>query len=301
MACRFEITLDASDRAFVPAARNALDQIDALEHELSVFRKSSAVSRVNQRAAFEPVRIPSHLFRLLARCQQLHEDTGGAFDITTTPLSRCWGFLRREGRVPDVRSIEEARAHVGLNAVELDSTAGAVRFSRPGIELNLGAVGKGYALDRVSVDLRRAGVEHVLLSAGRSSLLALGGRDEGWQVELVSPLVSERALARVWIRDGAVGTSGCGEQFVIAEGRRYGHVIDPRTGWPAHGVLTASVVSSTAETADALSTAFFVGGLELARSYCAAHPGVLAIVTPDEGPARPIVVGSRYGTRVQTL
>jgi thiamine biosynthesis lipoprotein len=203
--------------------------------------------------------------------------------------------------VPDVSSIEEARARIGFDAVQLNRTDRTVRFSKPGIELNLGAVGKGFALDRVSVALRRAGVEHVLLSAGRSSLLALGGRDEGWQIGLVSPLVSERALVRLWIRNGAVGTSGCGEQFVVAEGRRYGHVIDPRTGWPAHGVLTASVVASSAETADALSTAFFVGGLELARSYCAAHPGMLAIITPDEGPARALVVGSRPGTDVQTL
>jgi thiamine biosynthesis lipoprotein len=301
MACRFEITLAAEDRGFVPAARSALDQIDALERELSVFRQASAVSRLNRTAASGPVRISSHLSGLLARCLQLHEATGGAFDITTTPLSRCWGFLRREGRVPDASSIEEARAQIGFDAVQLNRTDRTVRFSKPGIELNLGAVGKGFALDRVSVALRRAGVEHVLLSAGRSSLLALGGRGEGWQIDLVSPLVSERGLARLWIRDGAVGTSGCGEQFVLAEGRRYGHVIDPRTGWPARGVLTASVVASRAETADALSTAFFVGGLELARSYCAAHPGVLAIITPDEGPAQPIVVGSRPGTDVQTL
>jgi thiamine biosynthesis lipoprotein len=301
MACRFEITLAIEDAAFVPAARTALDQIDALEQELSVFREESVISTVNRSAASNAVQVPGHVIGLLSRCQQLYEETRGAFDATTTPLSRCWGFLRREGRVPEDSSIEEARAKVGFDAVQLDRKERTIRFSRPGIELNLGAVGKGYALDRVAVELRTGGVRHVLLSAGRSSLLALGGRDGGWPVDVVSPLVSERPLARLWIRDGAVGTSGCGEQFVIADGRRYGHVIDPRTGWPARGVLTASVAASKAELADALSTAFFVGGVELARTYCAAHPGVLAILTPDEGPARPIVVGSRFGTHVQTL
>ena len=108
----------------------------------------------------------------------------------------------------------------------------------PGVELNLGAIGKGYALDRASVGLRRAAVEHALLSAGRSSLLAMGGRGDGWRIDLVSPLVAGHAIAGLWLRNAALGTSGAGEQFVIADGRRYGHVIDPRTGWPANGVVT---------------------------------------------------------------
>ncbi|MGB2714229.1 MAG: FAD:protein FMN transferase [Vicinamibacterales bacterium] len=301
MACRFEITLAARDSAFVPVARTALDEIDALEAELSVFRETSTISILNRCAASQPVAVPPHVFELLSLCQRLHADTGGAFDITSTPLSRCWGFLRREGRVPDASAIDAARASIGLDEVQLDGDDGTVSFKRPGIELNFGAIGKGYALDRVSTGLKRSGVEHVLLSAGRSSLLALGGRGSGWQVDLVSPLVSGRALARLWVREAAVGTSGGGEQFVIADGRRYGHVIDPRTGWPAHGVLSATVVASTAATADALSTAIFVGGLDMARRYCEEHPDVLALITPDEGPTRPIVMGSRLGTRVQTL
>ena len=301
MACRFEITLAAQDSAFVPVARTALDEIDALEAQLSVFREASLISVLNRRAASQPVAVPPHVIELLSTCQRLHAETDGAFDITSTPLSRCWGFLRREGRVPDAGTIDRARAAMGQNEVQLDGVDGTVSFKRPGIELNLGAIGKGYALDRVSTGLKRSGIEHVLLSAGRSSLLTLGGRGSGWQVDLVSPLVSGRALARLWIRDAAVGTSGGGEQFVIADGRRYGHVIDPRTGWPARGVLSATVVASTAATADALSTAFFIGGIDLARRYCAEHPDVLALITPDEGSARPIVVGSRFGTRVQPL
>lgn len=301
MACRFEITLAARDSAFVPAARTALDEIDALEDQLSVFREASTISVLNRYAASRPVAVPPHVIELLSTCQRLHAETGGAFDITSTPLSRCWGFLRRDGRVPDAATIDAVRASLGLDEVQLDGEGGTVSFRRPGIELNLGAIGKGYALDRVSAGLKRSGIEHVLLSAGRSSLLALGGRGSGWQVDLVSPLVSGRALARLWIRDAAVGTSGGGEQFVIADGRRYSHVIDPRTGWPACGVLSATVVASTAATADALSTAFFVGGIDLARRYCADHPDVLALITPDEGPTRPTVVGSRFGTRVRAL
>jgi len=300
MACRFEITLADEDGAFVPAARTALDKIDRLEEELSVFRETSTISEVNRRAACGPVVVPRHLIELLATCQRLHQETDGAFDITTTPLSRCWGFLRREGRLPDPEAIEAARAIVGFGAVQLGRDDRSVSFGNAGIELNLGAIGKGYALDRASVGLRKSGVEHALLSAGRSSLLALGGRGDGWRIDLVSPLVAGHAIAGLWLRNAALGTSGAGEQFVIASGRRYGHVIDPRTGWPAKGVVSASVVASDAARADALSTAFLIGEIDLAERYCAEHQDVLALITPDDGSERPIVVGGHPGVRFVT-
>ena len=300
MACRFEITLADEDAAFVPAARAALDEIDRLEEELSVFRETSTISEVNRRAACRPVVVPRHLIDLLATCQRLHQETDGAFDITTMPLSRCWGFLLREGRLPDPEAIEAARAMVGLGAVQLGRDDGSVSFGHAGVELNLGAIGKGYALDCASVGLRRAAVEHALLSAGRSSLLAMGGRGDGWRIDLVSPLVAGHAIAGLWLRNAALGTSGAGEQFLIADGRRYGHVIDPRTGWPANGVVSASVVASDAARADALSTAFLVGGIELAGRYCAEHSDVLALITPDDGSERPIVIGGHPGVRFVT-
>jgi FAD:protein FMN transferase len=298
MACRIEIVLAAQDRMFVPVATRALDEIDRLEDELSVFRETSTISALNRGAADQSVAVPRHLIDLLTDCQRLYLGTGGAFDVTTMPLSRCWGFLRRQGRVPDPGAIEAARALVGFDAVQLNRDDGSIRFGRPGVELNLGAIGKGYALDRASFGLRASGLRHALLSAGGSSLLALGGRGRGWQVDLVSPLVTDRAIAGVWLRNAALGTSGAGEQFVIADGHRYGHVIDPRTGWPAHGVISASVVATDAASADALSTAFLVGGIDLASRYCAEHRDVLALITPDDGSKRPIVVGSHRGARL---
>jgi thiamine biosynthesis lipoprotein len=265
MACRFEITLASEHAAWVPHARAALDEIDRIEAQLSVFRETSAISDVNRRAARDAVEIDSPFFDLLRHCAILHGDTGGAFDITSTPISRCWGFLQRAGRLPSLDAIDAARAAVGFDAVELDESARSVRFTRPGIELNLGAIGKGYALDRVAGGLRRAGVRRALLSAGQSSLLALNG---DWAIDVVSPRADRGPLARVWLRNAALGTSGAGEQFVIVDGTRYGHVIDPRTGWPAAGVLSASVVASSAAEADALSTAFLIGGVDLAREYC---------------------------------
>ncbi|HET7218878.1 MAG TPA: FAD:protein FMN transferase [Vicinamibacterales bacterium] len=298
MACRFEITLESRDAAAVPAARDALNEIDRLEEALSVFRDTSIVSEINRRAAHAAVAVDDATFELLDLCGQLHAQTGGAFDITSTPLSRCWGFLQRVGRLPDRSAINEARARVGFDAVRLDAASRSVRFTRSGLELNLGAIGKGYALDRVAETMRDAGAAQALLSAGQSSMLAIGGRGAGWFVELVSLRSDGSPVADVHLHDAAIGTSGAGDQFVIADGVRYGHVIDPRTGWPASGVESASVIASSAAVADALSTAFLVGGVALASAYCAEHANVMAILT-EEGAHMPRVFGQHPGARVR--
>jgi FAD:protein FMN transferase len=300
MACRFEITLDGRDAAFVPVAQEALNLVDDIEAQLTVFRDTSELVHLNRHAAAGPVPCDRTLFALLTRCASLSAATDGAFDVTTTPLSRCWGFLCRSGRLPADREIAAARDRVGMRQVRLDAAAMTVRFAQPGVELNLGAVGKGYALDRIAVTLRRAGVRRALLSAGQSSLVAIGGPDRGWPIDIVSPR-RDAPIARVWLRDAALGTSGAGEQFMIVDGRRYGHVLDPRTGWPAEGMLSATVACASAADADALSTAFLVAGPALAERYCRAHPEVLALVTPDEEPSTTFVIGSHAGGEVHDV
>jgi thiamine biosynthesis lipoprotein len=297
MACRFEVTLASEDAAWVPAARAALDGVDAIEDRLSLFRESSDLVRVNRAAADGAVSVDVDLFRVLSLAAEIHRDTGGAFDITSAPLSRCWGFLQREGRLPPSQAIAEARLNTGFEHVQFNCAARTVRFKRPGMELNLGAIGKGYALDRVGAGMRQSGVACGLLSAGRSSILALGGRGGGWQVDVVSPR-TRGPLARIFLRDAAIGTSGSGEQFVIVDGVRYGHVLDPRTGWPASGVLSATVIASSSAVADALSTAFLVGGPRLAHEYCRSHPGVMALITPDNA-RQTILVGHHPGALVE--
>jgi thiamine biosynthesis lipoprotein len=295
MACRFEVTLSGEDARHIAVARDVLDEVDRIESVLTIFRETSELMRLNREAADGPVAIDDALFGLLRLCRELHTRTGGAFDITTTPLSRCWGFLQRAGRLPSAEEVIAARARVGMDAVELDEAGRTVRFRRPGMELNLGSIGKGYALGQVASRLRQHGVRHALVSAGGSSVLALGGRGAGWVVDVRSRQVGRERLARLRLHDAALGTSGAGEQFVEIGGRRYGHVLDPRTGSPASGVLSASVVAAEAAVVDALSTAFLVGGVELARRYCADHPGTLALVTPDDGSEKPRVFGECPG------
>jgi FAD:protein FMN transferase len=296
MACQFEVILPEAGAAWLGASRDVLTRLDEIEARLSVFRDTSEISFLNQNANRSPVSCDPELMRLLLDCQALSVATDGAFDITSTPLSRCWGFMRREGRLPSTTELETALGAVGMGKVQLEPEHGTVQFRASDLELNLGAIGKGHALDLLGGDLRATGVDQALLCAGKSSLLALGG---DWPVDLRSPQVADHPLARLVLRDSALATSGAGEQFVIIDGRRYGHIIDPRTGWPAVGLLSVSVVTREAARADALATAFFVGGLDLVRRYCEAHDEVLAVVTPDDEQGRPQVFGKYRGVRLE--
>jgi thiamine biosynthesis lipoprotein len=299
MACRFEVLLSGEDGRHMAAAHDALAEADRLDAAWSLFRQTSDLTAVNRDGATSPVPIDAELFALLTRAAELWTATRGAFDVTSTPLSRCWGFLARAGQVPDAASIDAARTLVGMDRVILDPEARTVAFRVPGVEINLGAIGKGAAVDAVAARLARRGVRHALVSAAGSSVRAVGGRDGGFVVDLTSPLVDRPRLARLRIRDGALGTSGAGVQHVLQDGRRYGHVIDPRTGWPAAGVISASVVADDAATADALSTAMLIGGPALAEAWCAAHPGTLVILTTDD--RRTVRAGGSTAALVEDL
>jgi thiamine biosynthesis lipoprotein len=300
MACRFEVLLPSNDARDIAAARAALDEADRLEAILTVFRETSEVAHVNRTAGHEDVRVGPELFELLQASERLYQETDGAFDVTSSPLSRCWGFLRREGRVPDDASLAEARACVGMNKVTLDIDRQAVRFDRPGVELNFGSIGKGYAIDRMAAILRSRGVRHALLSAGASSVVAVGGGREGWPIDL-RPRRARAPVGRVRLRDGAVGSSGAGEQFFEIDGKRYGHVLDPRTGWPASGVLGVSVIARDAADADALSTALLVEGAALAEPYCAGHPDTVVVLVSEGEPERTVVYGAYGGADVSLV
>jgi thiamine biosynthesis lipoprotein len=299
MACRFEITVPGGDGAAVEAASAALDEIEQVERRLSVFRRDSEISRLNRTAHGGPVRAGRDVVSLLELCARVHQDTGGAFDPTIGPLTRCWGFLRRAGAIPSGDALAAARSAVGFSHVQVDAGAGCVAFARPGLELNLGSIGKGYALDAVAPELRRRSVNTALLSAGGSSVLALGPSDwSWWPVGLRDACDRTRRWAVLRLRDCALATSGAGEQFFESGGRRYGHILDPRSGHPVEGRRAVTVVASRAAVADALATAFFVGGPTLAESYCATHPDVLALVH-QEASAVPVVVGSHRRCRVE--
>ena len=283
MACRFEIFLPARDRSRIMAVHRALDLVQELEGRMTVFRDDSEIARLNRRAFERPVAAESGLLELLRLGARISRETGGAFDMTSGPLWKVWGFARRRGAVPGPEAVEEARSRVGSRFLELDPSAGTVRFRRRGLELNLGAIGKGYALDRAGRSLKEEGLGRALLHAGYSSVLALGegpGRESpsGWKVGIRDPLGRNGPLATVQLRNRALSTSGVGEQFFEAGDRRYGHVLDPRTGRPVEKNLAATALAPTAAEADALSTAFLVMDLDDILSYCRRRRGIGAMV-----------------------
>jgi thiamine biosynthesis lipoprotein len=273
MAVEFQVLLNAQEHEHAPeSAVLALDLVERLEAQLTVYRDSSAVSRLNKIAFGSPVTVEPQLFALLQLGQKLAQTTAGAYDMTSGPLSKLWGFYRRQGRMPDEAEISATLVRVGYRKLHLDDSNLSVRFESAGMEINLGGIGKGYALDRMAELLRADGVDNFMLHGGQSSVLAAGSRSgaapRGWSVGLAHPLKPGERLFEFRLQNQALGTSGSGTQFFHHGGKRYGHILDPRTGRPAEGVLSSTVLAPSAAEADALSTAFYVGGLELAEGYC---------------------------------
>jgi thiamine biosynthesis lipoprotein len=291
MAVEFQVLLNASqDSAGAESAVAALDLVERLEAQLTVYRDSSEVSRINQRAFDEAVVVEPRLFALFQLAVQISRETGGAYDMTSGPLSKVWGFYRRQGRMPDDSEIAQALSRVGYQKLLLDDAASTIRFATAGMELNLGGIGKGHALDRMREVLCKDGTEHFLLHGGHSSVLAGGSRagstaeQPGWTVGLAHPLRPDERLAEFRLHNQALGTSGSGTQYFHHQGQRYGHIIDPRIGRPAGKVLSSTVIAPTAAQSDALSTAFYVGGTDLAREYCQSHPEIAAVLVAQVGP-----------------
>jgi thiamine biosynthesis lipoprotein len=277
MACDFSIIFPAHVRQAVDAGCAALDEVERLETKLSVYLEDSPVSRINRSAFQQAVCVDSDVYSVLRLAAHLSEATGGAFDATFGALVRVWGFYKGPRRVPGRADLTAARAASGWTHVVFDEQLRSVRFLCPGLEFNLGAIGKGFAIDRALSRIRcNFDTREALMSAGQSSLKGIGPRD--WLVDVADPYCSGRPLARVRLRNAALGTSGTANQFFVHEGKRYGHLLDPRTGWPATGLASASAVAASAAEADALSTAFFVLGVEGTREYCRRHPDIGAVL-----------------------
>ncbi len=267
MATEFGIVLPGEDRAAVETAIDTLEELERIEAELSVFRPSSAISRINALAGSEPVRVSADVIEVLQRAQALSRLSHGAFDVTAGPLVECWGFTRRRGRKPTAAEIEAARALVGSDLLTIDADARTVFLPRAGMSLNLGGIGKGFAIDRLASRLTAAGVSAFLIHGGRSSVLARGSDtpepSAGWRVGVEHPLRPGLRLGELRLCDAALATSGSGKQFFHHQGVRHGHVLDPRLGRPAGDMLSLTVLATTATDADALATACFVDGLAL--------------------------------------
>lgn len=286
MACDFDVMLNPDQRHQLDAASAALDLVHDLEQQLSVYRPDSELSELNRTAFESPVTIDPGLFDLLVRGQNLSELTNGAFDPAAGALIQLWRQCRQEFRIPTDSEIDVALAKCGVRHVQFDN--GSVTFQRPGLEFNLGAIGKGYAVDRAGEWLKESGVDDWLVHGGRSSIRANGKHADcdGWPIGLQNPLLPDKPFATLVLKNAALATSGTAVQWFRHEGKRYGHILDPRTGWPVETLLSVSVIAPDSAMADALSTAFFVLGVEKSRLCCDNLPesvGAIFFPLPKQG------------------
>jgi thiamine biosynthesis lipoprotein len=265
------VAYGAETTALAAAAEAALDEVDRIDRLMSHYKAESPLSRLNREAARGPVQVDSELFDFLAECLRYSRESGGAFDVTVGPLMKAWGFFRGEGRLPGEGELEQARGRIGYQHVILDPARRTVRFDRPGMELDLGGIAKGYAVDRAVGVLRAHDVRAALVSAGGSTVYGLGappGR-AAWDVAVQDPVAASGTALTVRLRDRALSVSGTYEKSFEVGGVAYSHVMDPRTGRPVPDVLSVAVLTRTGTAGDALDNALFVQGVAQARGAVA--------------------------------
>jgi len=291
MACRFEVILRGDDPERVQrAAEAALDEIDRIETLLNMYDPDSTVSAINRSAAKEPVPVNDEVFDLLLVAGAIWEKTDGAFDPTAGPLVRLWRKWRARGMTPDPSVIDSVRQRVGMQHVILNPKRRTIRFNRPGMHLDLGAIGKGYAVDRAVEVLEGYGYGHFLLHGGTSSAAARGNVDkdhDGWPIGLTDPADRDRVLETRTLRDQALGCSNQQSQHYECGGHIFGHVLDPRTGWPVPADSGSVVICDSAAWADALSTALFILGPDGGDVVARACPNARFFFLPVSHTQRP--------------
>jgi thiamine biosynthesis lipoprotein len=306
MATRFELALHGANPVSLRAAgEEALEEISRLDRQLNLYNPASELAQLNAHAAREPVRVSPELFRLLEQARQLQTETDGAFDITVAPLLRCWGFMGGKGRLPSASDLAKARACTGMGLVQLEPQTRMVRFARAGVMLDLGAIGKGYAIEQAAELLREAGVTSALLHGGTSTVCAIGHPPDAsaWKVAIEYPAEEKTAegfsrtrlqpptqstapsllVALVSLKDEALSVSAVWGKSFRAKGKTYGHVLDPRTGRPASRASLAAVILPSATETDAFSTALLTVGVRSHDKIARLRPSMRTLVMARRG------------------
>ena len=271
MGSTFSVVLYGHDRTKLEAAADAaLDEAQRLDRMLSNYLPASEWSGVNRDAGVRPVKVSAELFELLSDCLTYSEQSDGAFDITVGPLVKVWGFYKGEGLLPRPAAVADALGRVGYRRVRLDASARTVTFTHPGVELDPGGIGKGYAVDRMVKVLKRRGVDIALVSASGSSIYGMGAppsEPEGWRIPVRAAGDPDKPAAEVFLKNMSISTSGSYEKFFWAGGRTYSHIFDPRTGQPAQGASSVSVMAPRTIDSEVWAKPYFING----RAWTAAH------------------------------
>lgn len=270
MGSTYSVVLYGPDRDKLEAAAElAFTEAKRLDEELSNYKPDSPWSQVNRFAAERPVKVPPELFDLLSDCVNYSKLSGGAFDITVGPLMRVWGFYKGTGHLPKPGEVKAALEHVGYRNILLDPQTQTVRFAKKGVEMDPGGIGKGFAVDRIVDVLRKAGIKTALVSGSGSSIYGMGAPpgEKGWSISIRDPRDETKTAQQVLLHDESLSTSGSYEKFFEAEGKIYAHIMDPRTGFPARGMLSVSVITPRTIDSEAWCKPFFING----RAWAAQH------------------------------
>ena len=270
--------------AAIHAARDSVRLVDSL---MSVYRPESDISTVNRNAGGSPVRVAAQTLHVLRRARDFWRLSGGAFDPTVGPLVDAWGFRGESGRMPTAFALDSLRGLVGFPGVQIDSTASTVRLARAGMQLDLGGIAKGYALDLGRAAMRNAAITGGMLDLG-GNVLVFGRPPTGrtWRIGIRHPRHGSALLGTLALDSGAVATSGDYEHFYEIDGVRYAHLLDPRTGAPARGIVAATAIGPAGEWSDGLSAALFLSGAVRGVSIADSLPGTGAVYVLDDGTGR---------------
>jgi FAD:protein FMN transferase len=263
MATVYSLHLYAdSEEAAERIAEPVFQEIDRVEELVSNYRESSELSRINREAGATEVTTDPETFHFLETSLAWSARSHGAFDITVGRLMKTWGFFGANGAMPPEEQICAARNQTGWQKVRLDGTRRTVRFLSHRIELDPGGIGKGYAVDRAIKILRSRHIPVALLSAGSSTIYALGAPpgEPGWKIHVPAPGQETRMVSNVVLRDTSLSTANCSEKYFVDNGHLYGAIMDPYTLSPVEGMLQATAISPLATDSDALSNALFVSG-----------------------------------------
>ena len=288
MGSRFEITAVASDEEVArQAIGRAYDEIERIEAMISSWRPTSETSTVNRRAGVGPTEVSPELYGLIRRSLKLSALTDGAFDVTFAGVGSLWDFDDPTPTLPEPAAIRAALEHVGYQKVALDPESRSVFLDDSGARIGFGAIGKGYAANRAVWVLKQEGITAGVVNAG-GDLVAYGQQENGsqWEIGIAHPRDRDRIFARLPLTEQAVVTSGDYESLFEIDGKRYAHILDPRTGWPVDHLASVTIVCPDAELADGLATAVSVMGPDAGLALVDRLTGIEALVVDLEGRVR---------------
>ncbi len=285
MGSRFEFTVVAENAiAGDKHIAMAVAEISRIEKLISSWDSNSETSEINAAAGEKPVKVSQELYDLINRCLKISTLTDGAFDISYASMDRIWKFDSSMKKMPSEKAIQESVSNVGFQNIILNNTDTSVFLKRSGMKIGFGAVGKGYAADRAKALLLEQGVSSGIINAS-GDMNAWGKQPDGseWKVALTNPMDKNKGFGLLPVVNKAVVTSGNYEKYVVFSGKRYSHIIDPRTGYPSTGILSVTVFAPKAELADALATSVFVMGKDIGLDRINQLPNVECILIDEEG------------------